>query len=274
MGKQETVSHQPNCRHHPWYKSHGDAEAHAPVLKCTHMETQVRARHAHPHTHICSHAHTRKEKQPFKFKCIPMCSSQEARNLSSRRSQPAQRHTDTNTSELCKSPGTHRAQLGPGRSHPTFLPDPRVYFPMTSRNSIQNRPLPTLFFLAKAELGSPADHVTGTESGDPSLLGALGMAGAIDGKQAQEGSCLPLGAAERLVMPQSLLQFLGSPAAWLKASCSVGHLRNVNMRVPHMLTGAEGPQWVHGDRRPFSPADGRLGVDHTDLGLGEGRVRR
>ena len=41
-----------------------------------------------------------------------------------------------------------------------------------------------------------------------------------------------------------------------------------------MLTGAEGPQWVLGDRRPFSPADGRLGVDHTDLGLGEGRVRR
>lgn len=141
------------------------------------------------HTRTYVHMHTPEKKNSLlnsnAFPCVP---ARKPRICLPGGHSPAQRHTDTNTSELCKSPGTHRAQLGPGRSHPTFLPDPRVYFPMASRNSIQNRPLPTLFFPAKAELGSPADHVTGTESGDPSLLGALGMASAIDGKQALRSS--------------------------------------------------------------------------------------
>lgn len=81
MGEQETVSHPPNPPHHMWYKSHGDRDTHIHVLKSSHMETQVQARHTpalmheriHFHTHTHAHMHTPERKTAFSIQIQHVC---------------------------------------------------------------------------------------------------------------------------------------------------------------------------------------------------------
>ena len=81
MGEQETVSHLPNPHCHMWYKSRGDGDTHIPVLKSSHMETQVQARHRpalvheriHIHTRTHAHMHTPERKTAFSIQVQHVC---------------------------------------------------------------------------------------------------------------------------------------------------------------------------------------------------------
>lgn len=95
--------------------------------------------------------------------------------------------------------------------------------------------------LSRLNCGSTTGDICGTESTDSSLPCALGMASAIYEKQAQGGSCLPFRGAEMLPKSKGLPPGPGLTCSWLRASHSIGHPRNENTRMLHVLTGVGGP---------------------------------
>lgn len=93
---------------------------------------------------------------------------------------------------------------------------------------------------------------------DSSLPRALGVAGAIDENQAQEGSCLPLGGAEMLLIAKSLPPLLGLSAAWSRASERAGMSQERQHKDASVVTGVEEPQEDAGDHPSLSAGDAWL----------------